>query len=289
MSITSNRNSVARLNRDIADLTKKMADESRKEAGFTNKIVAARNSITKSSSANTIETKLKLIAKLTEDLSKVNIKKADFQKKLAQKETERQRYQTALNKDEVAENKKRETELKAYERRLQESMAKQNELIEKNLRLSEQQLIASSEELDSHADIVEYDVFISHASEDKEIFVSDFAKHLQNLGINVWYDEFSLKWGDSLRKSIDRGLANSRFGIVVISKSFMAKKWTEYELNGLVAGEIGGTHRILPIWHEVSKSEVFKFSPSLADKLAMNTTQYTVSEIAEQLLPLLSK
>jgi len=289
MSITSNRNSVARLNRDIADLTKKMADETRKEADLTNKIVSARSSITKSSSANTIQTKLKLIAKLTGDLSKVNTKKADLQKKLAQKETERQRYQNALNKDEINENKKRDAELKAYEKRLQDSMTKQNKLIEKSLRLSDPHSNAPTEELDTPADNIEYDVFISHASEDKEIFVSDFANHLQELGVNVWYDQFSLKWGDSLRKSIDKGLANSRFGIVIISKSFMAKQWTEYELNGLVAGEIEGTHRILPIWHEVSKSEVFKFSPSLADKLAMNTTQYTISEIAEQLLPLLSK
>lgn len=289
MSITSNRNSISRLNREIADLNKKMADETRKEAGITTKITSARSSITKSSSVTTVETKLKMIAKLTEEISKINTKKADLHKKLAQKESDRQRYQNALNKEEIAENKKREAELKAYEKRLHDNLAKQEKLIETSLLLSEHQLNESTVKSSLPIDDIEYDVFISHASEDKKTFVSDFANRLQELGVKVWYDQFSLQWGDSLRKSIDKGLANSRFGIVIISKSFMAKQWTEYELNGLVAGEIEGTHRILPIWHEVSKTEVFKFSPSLADKLALNTTQYTITEIAEQLLPLLSK
>jgi len=80
----------------------------------------------------------------------------------------------------------------------------------------------------------EYDVFISHASEDKDAVVRPLAIALKNKGLSVWYDEFELKIGDSLRRKIDKGLANSNFGIVVISRSFIKKGWTNYELDGLI-------------------------------------------------------
>ncbi len=84
----------------------------------------------------------------------------------------------------------------------------------------------------------------------------------------MWYDEFSLKMGDSLRGSIDYGLANSRYGVVVLSKNFFAKHWPVQELNGLATREVNGKKVILPIWHRVSFEEVRDFSPMLADKLA---------------------
>src|SRR5690606_41724243 len=67
-------------------------------------------------------------------------------------------------------------------------------------------------------DIREHDVFISHASEDKDEIVRPLAIALRNAGLSVWYDEFELKIGDSLRQKIDKGLSKSRFGIVVLSK-----------------------------------------------------------------------
>jgi hypothetical protein len=94
----------------------------------------------------------------------------------------------------------------------------------------------------------QWDVFISHASEDKDTFVRPLAQALDQLGVKVWYDEFTLRLGDSLSSSIDKGLARSRFGLVVISESFIGKKWTERELQGLVAGTIAGETTILPIW-----------------------------------------
>ena len=79
-----------------------------------------------------------------------------------------------------------------------------------------------------------YDVFISHASEDKEQFVKPLVVALEAAGYKVWYDEFTLKVGDSLRRSIDSGLSNSRYGVVVFSSAFFEKNWTQYELDGLV-------------------------------------------------------
>ena len=83
-----------------------------------------------------------------------------------------------------------------------------------------------------------YDVFICHASEDKDDFVRPLAEALRARHIEVWYDEFSLRVGDGLRQAIDRGLVNSQFGIVVLSPAFFRKRWTQRELNGLVAREI---------------------------------------------------
>ena len=131
----------------------------------------------------------------------------------------------------------------------------------------------------------EWDAFISHASEDKDEFVRPLAQALAQLGVNVWYDEFTLEIGESLSKSIDKGLANSTYGIVVISPSFIQKKWPERELRGLVAREIEQEQKvILPIWLGVTKQEVLSFSPPLADTLAITTEEKTAEEIALTLL-----
>lgn len=134
-----------------------------------------------------------------------------------------------------------------------------------------------------------YDVFISHASDDKDEIVRPLANKLKDLGVNVWYDEFELKIGDSLRKKIDKGLANSRFGIVVLSKKFISKGWTNYELDGIVSKAVSGEQVILPIWHNITKKEVLDFSPSLADKVARNTASFTVEEIAEEISNLINE
>ena len=111
-----------------------------------------------------------------------------------------------------------------------------------------------------------HDVFICHASEDKDDFVRPLAEALRSYHLEVWYDEFALDVGDSLREAIDKGLATSRYGIVVLSPSFFRKRWPKRELNGLVAREMGEDRAmILPVWHRVDRDEVLAFSPPLAD------------------------
>ena len=133
----------------------------------------------------------------------------------------------------------------------------------------------------------EYDVFISHASEDKDEVARPLAEALQSNGLSVWYDEFELKIGDSLRRKIDRGIANSNFGVIVISRDFISKGWTNYELDGLITRTVNGEQTMLPIWHNVTKREVINYSPSLADKLARSTTDFTVEEIADEIADLI--
>lgn len=111
----------------------------------------------------------------------------------------------------------------------------------------------------------EYDVFISHASEDKEEVARPLAEALRSNGLSVWYDEFELKIGDSLRRKIDKGIANSNFGVIVISRDFISKGWTNYELDGLITKTVNGEQTMLPIWHNITKREVISYSPSLVD------------------------
>jgi hypothetical protein len=118
-----------------------------------------------------------------------------------------------------------------------------------------------------------WDVFISHASEDKEQVARPIAEELSNRGLQVFYDDFTLKIGDNLRESIDRGLRDSTYGVVILSKSFFAKDWPKKELEGLIARERNGKNVILPIWHKVSQDDVENYSPILAGKLAAKTDE----------------
>lgn len=126
-----------------------------------------------------------------------------------------------------------------------------------------------------------YDYFVCHASEDKDSLVRPLAEGLRNRGIRVWYDEFALKIGSSLRQDIDRGLTKSRYGIVVLSPSFFAKNWTQYELNGLTTKQMMGQKVILPIWHNIEREGIVAASPSLADTLAYVSSKLTIDEMVE--------
>lgn len=117
------------------------------------------------------------------------------------------------------------------------------------------------------------DLFICHASEDKGALARPLAEELRARNWSVWYDEFELALGDDLRQTIDRGLAEARFGLVVLSPRFFGKKWPQRELDGLTARETTGSSKvILPVWHEVDEAYVAHYSPTLAGKVAVKST-----------------
>jgi hypothetical protein len=127
-----------------------------------------------------------------------------------------------------------------------------------------------------------WDFFISHASEDKDAIARPLADALTAKRYSVWYDDFTLSLGDSLRQSIDHGLAHSRYGIVILSPHFFEKHWPQQELNGLATREVNGEKVILPVWHGVGFDEVRQYSVTLADRLAVSTAQgleYVVQQI----------
>ena len=131
----------------------------------------------------------------------------------------------------------------------------------------------------------EYDVFVCHAGPDKDDFVRPLAHALRDGGLEVWYDEFELKVGDSLRRKIDQGIRSARYGLVVLSPSFLGgRAWTEHELDGIVNAYIYNRQVLLPIWHKVGQSEVMEYSPSLANKVALASAEMSVADIAGELL-----
>ena len=188
----------------------------------------------------------------------------------------------------IRELKSAERKARSYESKLR-SMSAPSLITVPSLYLGREEYDEIEKYLFDDNYIKEYDVFISHASEDKDDVARPLAEALRSQGLSVWYDEFELRIGDSLRRKIDKGIANSNFGIIVISRDFISKGWTNYELDGLMTKTINGEQTMLPIWHNVTKREVIDYSPSLADKLARSTTDFTVEEIAEEIADLINE
>jgi hypothetical protein len=118
------------------------------------------------------------------------------------------------------------------------------------------------------------DVFLSHASEDKDAIARPLYQALIEAGLTVWFDEAALRLGDGLRRKIDEGLARCNYGVVIISPNFLNKEWPQRELDGLAVREIaGGKTIILPIWHDIGHAAVAQKSPTLADRVAAKSTE----------------
>ena len=129
----------------------------------------------------------------------------------------------------------------------------------------------------------EFDVFISHATEDKD-FAGPLARELRSAGLRVWFDDFELGLGDSLNEKINYGLSRSRYGVVVISPTFFKKHWTKLEMNGFVARQATGERVILPIWHRITKNEIIEQAPPLADIIALNSSTQSMEEIVGEIV-----
>jgi hypothetical protein len=134
----------------------------------------------------------------------------------------------------------------------------------------------------------EWDVFISHASPDKKQFVIPLSEALRARGVKVWLDQWVIELGDSISASITKGLKESRFGIVVVSKAFFTRAWPKNELGALFAKESSGATHIIPIWHQIEYDEVWENAPLLADKMAARSDD-GVAIIVERILRLLAR
>jgi uncharacterized small protein (DUF1192 family) len=269
MSLSSIQSSIGSTQREIQRLQKKHSDKSRDVASKSKRIADQSSSLSRATSASSAQSKLRSIQSLEKDVAKLQSDMASLNAQIAKKTEKLHKLQNDLTKEQTREQNKA---IKALEKRQKQNLANQAAVVS-----NANALVAKASTMKE-----EYDVFISHASEDKDDLVRPLADELVALGIKVWYDEFRLTVGDSLRRSIDAGLVNSKFGIVVLSPSFFAKNWPQYELDGLVQREMEGGKVILPLWHKVSKTEVMGYSPSLADKLALNSTMATIPELAAE-------
>lgn len=277
MSISSLQSTVTRLQGQLADLRKKDAQEAKKEAEALAKANKAGIEASKSKSLSTIQSKLRSAETARKEASAAATKRASIANNITSKNTELMRAQTALSKE---EEKQRAKVAKDIQRQQTDQLKRQKEIDNSVVagmatRRSSQVFIADAQET--------FDVFISHASEDKEDLVQELVDKAKTCGLKVFYDKDAIRWGDSLRARIDHGLANSRFAVVVLSDAFFRKEWPKRELDGLFGLEIEGKSRILPIWHKISKDDVLKNAPSLAGKMALTTATLTVDEIVERL------
>lgn len=285
MSIKLYQNSLNQVDKDIANLEKKLAYYAKSEAEKTKKINSIEKSITKNTSVSSLNSKLKQISSLRNELSRIVTQKADINKKIAEKRSKRNDLSIKIQKEQEKQDKKEFETRKLVEETYRKQIADLTQAINSEVSRVKNSSNLSVYENNSNE---KYDVFISHANEDKENFVNEFAEVLNNLGLKIWYDENNVKWGDSIRTSIDIGLKQCRFGVVILSRHYLSKYWTNYELEGLFQRESTDTKRILPIWHNITKKEIQDFSPVLAGKRAMNTAIMTPEEIGQELLELVN-
>lgn len=285
MSVEQAQRTVNQLNKDMASLEKKMADLVKKEADKTKKIGTTQRSITKNTSASMLITKSRQIEGYQKELAKVLSDKADINTKMADKRKRLSDATLKLQKEESTQAKSIAIQQKKV------YAANEKQISDLTKQVTEQAAIATSSDNVFNSDgTEEFDVFLSHAAEDKESFCDEFSDILQEKhGLKVWYDSISIKWGDSIRAEIDKGLKKSKFGVVILSRNYIKKYWTNYELEALFQIESNGGKVILPIWHDITKKEIQDFSPTLAGKLAMNTGMMTPEEIAENLNELFLK
>ncbi len=268
---------INQLEREIANLRSSEAAEVKKESDLIVRKNRAQDAASRTNNASTSKSKLQEIERANRDLAVVKKKQADIAKKIVDKNQKLRTYQDRQNQEDKKEHKRIVDE--------QRKLMREREQHERHL--SSQLRHRASIELPTNGEsnsAMTYDFFICHASEDKESFVRELADLLRANGAEVWYDEFVLKVGDSLRREIDRGLANSKFGVVILSESLFGKEWPQRELDGLVALMTQGQNRILPIWHKVSKDEVASYSPTLADRVALNTSLKSIEDIAKTLM-----
>jgi hypothetical protein len=132
------------------------------------------------------------------------------------------------------------------------------------------------------------DFFISHASEDKEEFVRDLAETLLKNGANVFYDEYSIKLGDSLTDSINKGLTTTNNAILVLSKYFFEKSWTQAELQAIFHKARTTGYKILIIYHNITNKEVTEKYPLLSDIKAIDSKE-GLNKIIEALFNAIDK
>jgi hypothetical protein len=111
--------------------------------------------------------------------------------------------------------------------------------------------------------------FISHDSNDKNDIARPIAEGLAKMGLSVWFDEFSLKPGDRLRESIEKGMKDCKKCILILTPNFLANSgWTAAEFNMIFTREIiEGTPLVVPVWAGVSKQDVYQYSPGLVNVL----------------------
>ena len=259
----------------------------RKDSELSKKLIALRKR------RESEESKLKRITKkrniTTSDLQRIE----RYNKNLIKYEKEITKLMELIRKNTININKNKERLSKEQEleyKKMMKAVKSQtntndsymNKLSEVTDKLNE--LVIDIKYSAQDKEIIEYDVFLSHSSLDKDVFVSEFSEKLSEKGFKVFEDVKVFKVGQSQTDMMNMGILNSRFGVVFLSANFIQSGWSEYEFKSFLNREINEKKMIiLPIWHEVTDKQVRQYNPYLVDKFALKTEEFTMDEIVEHI------
>jgi len=263
---------VERLMRDLARERSAAANESKKIGPARSRAAQAASEAARASSDSTRRMKEQTRDRYEREANRAETNRAAHEVKAAKIEAD-------LNKERLAVQKQRDRDQSAALARLR----RETDQRAQQFRAAQWAPVAGSPVTRgaNHSS----DVFLSHASEDKDEIARPLRDLLEERGVSVWFDEVRIQPGASNRRAIETGLAGCRFGLVLLTSHFFVKQWTQAELNGLWGRQMGerdGEGLILPVWHKVSLEEVRQHAPSLADLQALNTSIYGLEEIADR-------
>ncbi len=308
MSLSNDRLTAARIQKEVADLQRKQGDEAKKVADSTKKMNGALASANRATNSSTAKSYLGTAERESKNVEAAQDKQARISSDIARKMGDLARAQESVRNGEakerknqaVAYEKQRREQAKTYEKQREsdaraiKALQLNNDRLSRDITSLAAQMTAAIDRQASQAApfAVEnadgsnqpYDFFISHAWKDKSEFVDGLALKAEDAGLSVWYDRQALRWGDSIRQKIDEGLRKSFFGVVVLSPNFFERPWPQIELDAIVQKDLSGRGRLLPIWHKLTQDEVANHAPTLAGRLALSTSNYSTNAIVEELV-----
>jgi len=131
------------------------------------------------------------------------------------------------------------------------------------------------------------DVFLCHAWDDRAGAAKELHDLLESRGVSVWFSEKDVALGTSLLREIDKGLAKSRVGIVLVTPALLRclpqESIADKELSALLARDL-----LVPIVHDTTYEVLREISPLLASRSGLSTAENTMANVAAKLAELVA-
>lgn len=264
------------LNRAVSkdgELSKKLVSVRKNRDGEAKKI----NRITKKK--NITKSDLQRLERYQKSLMKYDNEITNLMEQIRKNNGNINKYKGRIDKEQKREYDK-------MMRNLSNQSSENNNYIDKASKISKElnELAVEVKHTAHEKGLIKYDVFLSHSSLDKEIFVTELSEKLSEKGLNVFEDVKVFKIGHSQTDMMNMGILNSRFVIVFLSPNFIKSGWSQYEFKSFLNREINEKRIIiLPIWHDVSVEQVREYNPYLVDKFALSTEKFSVDEMVEHI------
>lgn len=254
-------------------LQSKLTDARKKRDGKADKIIKLANK------RNKTKSDIQRIGRYNKELLK-------HEKDITQLIEQIRKNTDSMNKYKAKVAKEQERQFKTVIKSMETQVSTNEDYLNSYSEMSKQlnQLSMDIKHSVQEKELIEFDVFLSHSSLDKDVFVSELSEKLSNKGLKVFEDVKVFKIGQSQTDMMNMGILNSRFVIVFLSPNFIKSGWSDYEFKSFLNREINEKRVIiLPIWHDVSVDEVRQYNPYLVDKFALNTQKFSLDEIVEHI------